>query len=482
MPESIDLDATAQAAAVRGGDISPAELVEQALGRIDRLDPQLHAVIHRLDDKARAAARGPLPDGPFRGVPILLKDLTAHSAGDPFHEGMRMLRDLGHREPEDSFLVGRLRAAGFVLVGRTNTPEMGFIPSTEPLAYGPTHNPWDTSLSAGGSSGGSAAAVASGMVAVAHGNDGGGSIRIPSSVCGLYGLKPSRGRTSRGPQFGEVWAGLEAEHVLTRSVRDSAGVLDVLAGAMPGDPYVAPPPARPFAEAPAAGPRRLRVGVCPADPTGATEVHPECRAAVEATAALLAEAGHEVEEAWPAALAAPDFVPNFVTVYAGYADWCLEDTARRTGRPVGPDGCEPFTWALVEMGRATTPGKYLAAQQALHAYGRAVRSWWEVDGWDLLLTATVPEPPWPLGQFGAPADNPLAPLVRSAQIVPFTAPFNVTGQPAASVPVHWSAPGLPVGVQLVGAYGREDVVLFASAQLEEARPWADRRPPVHGAG
>ncbi|MDE3086884.1 MAG: amidase [Acidobacteriota bacterium] len=476
------MDATAQAAAVRSGDVSPAELTEESLARIDRLDPELHAVVHRLDDKARAAARGPLPDGPFRGVPILVKDLTAHSAGDPFHEGMRALRDAGHREPDDSFLVGRLRGAGFVLVGRTNTPEMGIVPTTEPLAYGATHNPWDTTRSAGGSSGGSGAAVAAGMVALAHGNDGGGSIRIPSSVCGLYGLKPSRGRTSLGPQFGEVWAGFEAEHVLTRSVRDSAGVLDVLAGPMPGDPYTAPPPARAFAEAATGGAGRLRIGVCAADPTGATEVRPECRAAVEATAALLEGLGHEVEESWPAGLAAAEFVANFITVFTGYVEWCLEDAAGRIGRPVDAAGCEPLTWALAEMSRGSSPGRYLAAVQALHAFGRAVRSWWEVDGWDLLLTPTVPEPAWPLGQFTAPDDNPLAPLFRAAQIVPFTAPFNVTGQPAASLPLHWSPGGLPVGVQLVGAYGREDVVLAVSAQLEEARPWAQRRPPVHGAG
>ena len=281
--------------------------------------------------------------------------------------------------------------------------------------------------------------------------------------------------------FGEVWAGLEAEHVLTRSVRDSAAVLDVLAGPMPGDPYTAPPPAGPFAEAATAGTRALRIGVCAADPTGATAVDPQCRAAVEETAALLGELGHEVEEAWPDGLAAPEFVPNFITVFTGYVDWCLEDTARRTGRPVGPEGCEPLTWALAEMGRGTTPGRYLAAVQALHAIGRSVRAWWEVDGWDLLLTPTIPEPPFPLGQFTAPEDNPLAPLFRAAQIVPFTAPFNVTGQPAASVPVHWSEEDLPLGVQLVGAYGREDLVLGVSAQLEAARPWGERRPPVHAA-
>lgn len=478
MTDTIELDALSQAEAVRRGECTAAELVEEALQRIEKLDPELNAVIHRLADKARQQVDGGLPEGPFRGVPMVLKDLTVHSAGDPFHEGMRFLRDLGWTEVDDSYLVAKLRAAGFVFVGRTNVPEMGLFPTTEPAAYGPTRNPWDTSRSPGGSSGGTAAAVAARMVAVGHGNDGGGSIRIPASVCGLYGLKPSRGRVSPGPEYGQLWEGLSADHVLTRSVRDSAALLDVLAGPMPGDPYVAPPPDRPFAESAAAPPGRLRVGVLAHDPTGIVTVHDECATAVRATAAVLAELGHHVEEAAPQGIDDPDFTLNFITVYAGFAEWCLEDTARRTGRQVDDSGCEPGLWALAEMSRATSPGRYVLAVQGLHRYSRAVRSFWEVDGFDLLLTPTIPELPLTLGQFQATAEEPLAPVFRSATVVPFTAPFNVTGQPAASVPMHWSAEGLPVGVQLVGGYGREDVVLAVSAQLEQARPWAERRPAV----
>jgi amidase len=317
------------------------------------------------------------------------------------------------------------------------------------------------------------------MVALGHGNDGGGSIRVPASECGLFGLKPSRGRVSLGPECGQVWEGLSADHVLTHSVRDSAAVLDVLAGPMPGDPYVAPPPSGPFAAAVGADPGRLRVGVLVHDPTGAVEVHPECVNATRATAELLSELGHHVEEAAPAGLADAEFVGHFLTVYAGFAEWCLEDTCRRTGRSVDASGCEAVLWALAEMSRSTTPGRYLLAVQGLHRFSRAVRSWWEVDGYDLLVTPTIPELPLLLGQFSATAEDPLGPMLRSAAVVPFTAPFNVTGQPAASVPMHWSGELLPVGVQLVGGYGAEEQLLSVCAQLEQARPWMDRRPPIH---
>ena len=482
MTDALDLDALGQADAVRRGDCSAAELVDAALERIHRLDPTLNAVIHRLDEKARAQVAAGLPDGPFRGVPMVLKDLNAHSAGDPYHEGMKILRDLHWTEAEDTHLVAKLRAAGFVFVGRTNVPEMGLVPTTEPEAYGATRNPWDLERSTGGSSGGSAAAVASGMVALGHANDGGGSIRIPASECGLYGLKPSRGRVSLGPDYGEVWEGLDAEHVVTHSVRDSAAVLDVLAGAMPGDPYVAPPPDRPFAQALERPPHGLRIGVLDRDPAGGFTVDDECVAATRAAAELLAELGHHVEEAWPAGLDDPQYSMDFITVFAGFAEWCLEDTARRIGRPVDASGCEPALWALAELSRTSTPGKYVLAAQGLQRFSRRVCSWWDVDGFDLLLTPTIPEVPPTLGQFGSTAESPLDGLLRSATVVAFTAPFNVTGQPAASLPLHWSAEGLPVGVQLVAASGSEGLLLSISAQLEQARPWAGRRPPVSAYG
>src|SRR5438067_3253581 len=275
MAESLArMDAAAQAELVRSGKASPTELVDEAIARIEKLNPELNAVIHPLFDKARRQAAGDLPNGPFRGVPMVLKDLTCHSAGDPFHEGMRFLRDLGWTETEDQHLAAKFRAAGFVFVGKTNTPELGILPACEPDAYGATRNPWNTAHSTGGSSGGSAAAVASGMVPVGHANDGGGSIRIPASECGLVGLKPTRGRTSLGPEYGDLMGGLVHEHVVTRSVRDTAAILDAVHGPMPGDPYAAPSPARPFLDEVDADPGRLRVGLMTS--SSASEVHPDC--------------------------------------------------------------------------------------------------------------------------------------------------------------------------------------------------------------
>lgn len=476
MSDLFDFDAVAQADLVRRGEVTAGELVENAISRIETYNPQINAVIHPMFDKARADAKGVLSDGPFRGVPMLLKDLTAHSAGDPFHQGMRMLRDIGWREETDTYLVSSLRQAGFVFVGRTNTPEFGLFPTTEPAAWGATRNPWDQSKSAGGSSGGSAAAVAARMVSVAHANDGGGSIRIPASECGLFGLKPTRARNSVGPDYGEEWAGLVAEHVVTRSVRDSAAVLDVTHGPKPGDPYHAPAPLRPFSEEVGADPGRLRIGLLVSDPNDLTAVHPTCVEAAKSVASLLEELGHDVTEAHPRSLRDPEFVSRFVVVYSAYAGWCLEDVRRKTGKVVEESGCEPATWALAQLSKGNTPADYLMALQHLHVFTRRVREWWEVDGYDVLLTPTIPEPPLELGQFVSTPDNLLDVVFRAAAVVPFVAPFNTTGQPAASLPLHWTDEGLPIGVQLVGGFGREDVLFRLSAQLEEARPWAQRRP------
>ena len=470
------LDATGQADLIRRGEASPAELVDEAIARIDKLNPELNAVITPLFDKARAAAASDqLPDGPFRGVPMVLKDLAAHSAGDPMYEGSQFLKNAGWVEQEDSYLAGRFRAAGFVFVGKTNTPELGIVPTTEPDAFGATHNPWNPAHSTGGSSGGSAAAVASGMVSVGHANDGGGSIRIPASECGLVGLKPSRARNSLGPDYGDVFSGLICEHVVTRSVRDSAAVLDATHGPFPGDPYAAPTPARPFLDEVGADPGQLRIGMLTSAPT--TQVHPDCVAAAEATGRLLESLGHRVETSAPAALAEQEFTQAFITLWSAGNAWSIDYWARKTGREATPDQFEPLTWALAEMGRAYSAPQYLSAVEWLQAYSRRVAQWW-ADGFDLLLTPTIAEPPPPLGEFHSPPDNPISGLFRSAALVPFTPPFNVTGQPAISLPMHWNDADLPVGVQLVAAYGREDLLLRVAAQLEQAQPWADRRPPI----
>ena len=482
-----DLDATGAAALVRSGEASPLELVDAAIARIERLDPTLNAVIHRRFEAAREEAAGPLPDGPFRGVPFLLKDILCHSAGDPFHEGMRFLKELGWRAKTDTYLAARFRAAGLVVVGRTNAPELGIQPTTEPDAYGPTLNPWDTGRSPGGSSGGSAAAVAAGMVPAAHANDGGGSIRIPASACGLVGLKPSRGRTSLGPDGYSVGA-LAVEHVVCRSVRDAAGLLDATAGRMPGDPYVAPPPRRPYAEEVGADPGRLRVGLLTFSPSMGGPVDPECVAAATGAATLLESLGHHVEETHPPGLERPEWGQNFMTLWAAGVALGLETWTRRTGKRIRRDDVEPLTWALAETGDGIGSMGLLAAHAWLSEGNRDVAQWWR-DGsgdgagggggrFDLLLTPTLAEPPVPLGTFASPADNPLQGLFRAGAFCPFTPPFNVTGQPAISLPLHWTPDGLPVGVQLVAAYGAEDVLLRVAAQLEEARTWAGRRPPV----
>ena len=475
------LDATAQAALVRERQASPRELVDAAIARIEKLNPRLNAVITPLFEKARAAADARnLPDGPFRGVPFLLKDLICHSAGDPYHAGMRFLRDARWVEPEDSHLAARFRAAGFVFLGKTNTPELGPVPTTEPVAYGPTRNPWDTSRSPGGSSGGSAAAVASGMVPAAHANDGGGSIRIPASECGLVGLKPSRGRTSLGPDLGESWAGMAVEHVVTRSVRDTAAILDAVAGAMPGDPYTAPPPARPFREEVGAAPGRLRIGLRVSAPGGELEVHPECVAAARETARLLESLGHRVEESHPGALDDPEVGRASVMVITAWTARDLDYWSQRIGRSIGSRDVEPMVWGIAEMGRGVSAVEYVRAVEYMQAFTRYMASWW-ADGFDLLLTPTLLEPPPPLGQFDATPEDPMRGFARGGAFVPFTIPFNVTGQPAISLPLHWSADGLPIGVQLAAAYGREDVLIRVASQLEQARPWGNRRPPVHAA-
>jgi amidase len=473
------LDATAQAELVRRGDVSPEELVDAAIARIERVNPQLNAVITTRFEQARREASH-AADGPFRGVPFLLKDLMSHSAGDPFHAGMRLLRNLRWTEREDTLLVARFRAAGLVFLGKTNVPELGPLPTTEPVSYGPTRNPWNTGHTPGGSSGGSAAAVASGMVPAAHANDGGGSIRIPASMCGLVGLKPSRGRTSLGPDLGESWAGMAVEHVVTRSVRDSAAILDAVAGYHPGDPYCAPAPARRWSEEVGVRPRALRIGLRLHAP-GGHPVHSECAAAARDAAKLLASLGHTIEEAWPEALddeAAG--AASLVVITTGTAR-DLAYWSERTGRRIGPDDVEPMIWTVAEMGRRHSGVEYLRAVEYLHAHTRRVSRWW-AEGYDLLLTPTLAEPPPPLGEFAPRPDDALHGFTRAGVFVAFTLPFNVTGQPAISLPLHWTPDDLPVGVQLVAAYGREDLLVQIAAQLEAARPWASRRPRVFARG
>jgi amidase len=471
------LDAVAQADLVRRKHVQPRELVDAAIARIERVNPKLNAVIIQRFEQARVEAAGKLPDGPFRGVPFLLKDLLAYSAGDPHHMGTRALKAKGFVAPHDSYLAAKVRAAGFVILGKTNVPELGTLPTTEPDSYGPSRNPWDTNRSTGGSSGGSACAVASGMVPIAHANDGGGSIRIPASECGVVGLKPSRGRTSFGPDLGDPLGGLAHEGGETRTVRDCAAFLDAVAGTMPGDPYTAPPPRRPYVEEVGADPGKLRIGLLTRPPGNMFATHQDCRIAAEGTGKLLASLGHTVEEAHPAALDDQDVGQHFSVMYATHTAHMLDVLGTLTDHRFGPEDVDGLNWALAEMGRTLSSSQYLATLDWIHGYGRRMASWWE-SGFDLLLTPTLPEPPPRLGTFFESPD-PIVNGMRASQFAAFTSPFNMTGAPAISLPLHWNEAGLPIGVQLAAAYGREDVLLRVAAQLEEARPWKDRRPSVH---
>jgi amidase len=479
MPDGLAfMDATTQAELVASGQASPRELVDAAIERIEKLNGELNAVVTPLFDKARAAADGQLPDGPLRGVPLLLKDLGALSRGDPYAGGVKAARAAGYVADHDSVVTERFRAAGLICLGRTNTPELGLVPTTEAEAYGPCRNPWDPSRSTGGSSGGSAAAVASGMVPVAHASDGGGSIRIPASACGLLGLKPSRGRVPLWPEMAEGWGGMAVQLAVSRSVRDMAVMLDVAGGPCPGDLHTPPQPSRPYRTEVGADPGRLRIGLLTTAPDPSVPTHPECVAAAEGAARVLESLGHTVEPDYPHALADPEISQAFLPCYGTWTAQQLDLYGQVLGRPLRAADVEAATWAVAEMGRGVSATQFVASLSAMHHYSARVQRWW-ADGWDLLVTPTVSEPPPMLGEYAARPDNVLWPIIRAVAEVAYTIPFNMTGQPAISLPLHWTPDGLPVGVQLVAAYGREDLLLRVASQLERACPWTDRRPRAH---
>ena len=471
MDELSFLDATAQAELVRRKEVKPLELVEAAIQRIERLNPTLNAVVTPMYDLARRAAAAPIP-GAFAGVPFLLKDFLAEYAEVRFTEGTVFLKD--HVPAEDSELVKRYKRAGLIVIGKSNTPELAIGPTTEPRLFGPTRNPWDLGRTPGGSSGGAAAAVAAGLVPMAHGNDAGGSIRVPAACCGVFGLKPSRARNPLGPHYGDVFSGLVAEHALTRSVRDSAALLDATAGPDLGDPYWVPPPARPFVQEVGADPGRLHIAFTTRTLHGSA-VHPDCGEAVREAAALCAALGHDVVEAAPA-LDAELLWQRFTTVLAAGFAWAIADWGRRTGRTPTDPFFEAFVWAFTERGRQLSAPDYLLALQDLQRLSRAMARFF-VD-YDVWLAPTLGEPPVPLGTFSFSGGDPLAVRRRMAAFTPFTYLANVTGQPAMSVPLFWNGEGLPLGTHFTGRFGDEATLFRLAAQLAAARPWAGRHPPV----
>lgn len=477
--ELAKLDATAQAELVKRGELTPVELVERACERLERLDPQLNAVTSPSLDRARERAANLDPKaGPFPGVPFLMKDIGGDEEGQPYHAGMNFLKRADYRAPRSSYFTEKIQAAGLVSLGRAATSELAVLPTVETAAYGATKNPWNLGHSSGGSSGGAGAAVAAGIVPMAHGSDGGGSIRIPAAHCGLIGLKPTRGRCSFGPGVGERWSGLSSEFALTRSVRDTAALLDAVAGPMPGDPYTAPLPSQPYAESIARPPQRLRIGFIKHPPRD-LEIHPACVAAVEETAAKLADLGHEVSEAHPSALEEPELVIHYVNVVAANVAQALASWGQKVGKEIEQADVESLTWVLAERGRSLSAQEYLATIDYVHGLGRRIASWWE-EGFDLLLTPTTAQPAPPLGLLVSTEDEPLGAYLRSAPFGVFTLPHNLSGQPGITLPLNVSPDGLPVGSQLVAACGREDLLLGVAAQLEEVAPWHDQLPPLFG--
>ncbi|HEX5087615.1 MAG TPA: amidase [Nocardioides sp.] len=467
------LDAVAQAALVRVGEVSAVELTEWAIERIEELNPRLNAVVAPVYDQARAAAREVRTDAPLAGVPYLLKDLITEMEGVPFSEGSRYLR--GVVSHYDSELVRRLRRAGVVVLGKTNSPEFGMVPTCEPLLHGPTRNPWDPDRSTSGSSGGSAAAVASRMVPAAHGNDLGGSLRYPASACGVFGLKPTRARVPLAPEYGDAVSGWAIEHALTMSVRDSAALLDAVSGPALGDPYSVPAPSRPFLSEVGADPGRLRIGFSTRrfddDPA-----HPDCVAALDDAVQLLTGLGHDVVEAELPGLG-PDVGSAIGTVFNTATAWIVAYWTRRLGRPPADGELEPLTRAYWELGRQVSAADYLLAVEECQRFSRGVAAW--LGGYDAWLTPTMSAPPARIGEITSTDDEPLRALEAGGATVAYAGVVaNLTGHPAMSVPLWWNADGLPIGVHFLGGYGDEAGLFRLAGQLEAARPWAGRRPPI----
>lgn len=475
MNTGIPDDATALAQRVAAGEVSPDELLDQAIAKVEALNPKLNAVVLMQIEAARQAIRAGLPDGPFRGVPFLLKDLGAEAIDFPSHSGSRLLKDT--RYSFDSAIFLRMQATGAVTFGRTTSPEGGIGPVTEASVYGaPTRNPWDLSRTSGGSSGGSGAAVAAGIVPMAHGSDGGGSVRIPASSCGLFGFKATRARFPDGPAAGEGWAGMAIDGFLSRSVRDNARMMDACAGPDAGAPYVAPAMETSYSSAILRPPRRLRIGLCDTTFTGSA-IHPDCREAVSETGRLLEALGHTVVPVLPKADHAGMMHAWTKIVACGTALWVTEKL-RRLDRELREDDVQGVTRSALAFARTISGADYLKAVNTVHAYGRQMAGIF--DGIDILLSATLAEPPAAVGRFTHDRDDYENYRIGEDGVFsysPFCAAFNASGQPAASVPLHWTSDGLPVGIHLAAPFGDDTTLIALCAELEQAQPWAHRKPP-----
>jgi amidase/6-aminohexanoate-cyclic-dimer hydrolase len=472
IPDYDDYDALGLAGLVADKQVTAGELLDEAVRRTEKVNGQINAVTVRLYDEAKAQIAGGLPQGPFTGVPFLLKDLGALLTGTRTTYGSRLFAEFV--ADHDTELVARYKRAGLVVFGKSSSPEMGVSPSTEPALFGPCRSPWSLEHSAGGSSGGAAAAVAARVLPAAHATDGGGSIRIPASACGLFGLKPTRARTPSGPDIGEGWGGQSIAHAVTLSVRDSAALLDATAGPDTGDPYWAPPPARPYLAEVGSEPGKLRIAVTTV-PWNGEPVDAECKLAAEQAAKLCESLGHVVDFATPVFDAEALREATRIIVAANVRN-VLETRAAALGRPLKAGDVEPLTMSLAQSADKYNAMQYARSINVLHRTGRIVAHFF--GKWDVLLTPTMCNPPWPLGvlSLSNPDGDAFATAVNRS--IGFTALFNATGNPAMSVPLHWTLGGLPVGVQFVGRFGDEATLFRLAAQLEAAKPWIARRPPV----
>ncbi|MEL6342746.1 MAG: amidase [Myxococcota bacterium] len=491
IPEYDSLDATAMADLVRRGELTAAELLDAAIERIAARNPAINAVVSTFYDRARQRLADLPSDGPMYGVPFLVKDLKMQIAGTVTTNATRLLAN--RKAEQTSLLAQRYEDAGLVIVGKTNSPELGIMGVTEPALWGPCRNPWDTNHTSGGSSGGAAAAVAARIVPVAHGGDGGGSIRIPASACGMFGLKPTRGRVSMAPFRGEAWSGLVQEHVVARTVRDSALFLDIAAQPTPGEPYYAPAHAGSWRAHVDQPPGALTVAYTK-KALLAGESDRDCVAAVEDAAALMESLGHTIEEVDLPFSRDEMAEAYFVTVASNIARF-VEETAETAGKKPRSRDFEEATWLLAQIGWNTPAPRLLKVQHAIHQTTRAMAAFFAK--YDVAMTSTMALPPVKVGTFDLSfteraqlrllRNAPLGVLLDAAlqnlgsnalAATPNTQLFNMTGQPAMSVPLHWSPSGLPIGIQFAADAGREDLLLRLARQLEQARPWDNKRPPL----
>jgi len=444
--------------------------LEAAISRTEARDGEVNAVVIRMFEEARKTVAAGVPDGPFQGVPFLLKDLHLAWPGVRLTNGSKLFSDF---VPEvESELVARYRKAGLVVFGKTHSPEYGLTTSSESVLFGQTRNPWNLEHTAGGSSGGASAAVAAGYLPLANASDGGGSIRIPASCCGLFGMKPTRGRTPLGPNSGEGWAGMSAVHAVSRSVRDSAALLDATAGPDLGAPYAAQPPNRPFLDEVSQAPGRLRISI-QRQPWNGTEPHKDCLAALEDAVALCRDLGHEVEEA-PFEVDSTILAPATLTILSASTRAMMEQRAEVLGRPLAENDVEPGTWALANLSQRYGSTDYVRAVQTIHATGRALAR--HLQSYDMVLSPTMATPPHPLGLLSLSNPDRAAQGAAILKTVGYTQLANATGHPAMSVPLVWNDAGLPIGIQFMGRMNEEGLLFRLAGQIEVARPWFDRMP------